>query len=152
MCRISYGSFRDLDEEIKKFHWSIFLFEIGSVPILWSQHVNMVLHIFFTLPLPQVPGHLKMDYVFSLPLLFLDAQWIQLLFYFNWKKAAIWMFLFVLLHWFYLWDWIFMKSCLLILKDCNCPVGKEYILKMEIKNNSSVNKKNFILCLLEIWN
>lgn len=58
------------------------------------------------------------------------------------------MFLFVLLHWFYLWDWIFVKSCLLILKDCNCPsVGKEYILKMEIKENSSANKKNIILHL-----
>lgn len=41
-----------------------------------------------------------------------------------------------------------MKSCLLILKDCNCPsVGKEYILKMEIKENSSANKKNIILHL-----
>lgn len=37
-----------------------------------------------------------------------------------------------------------MKSRLLILKDYNCPVSKEYILKMEIKNNSSVNKKNVI--------
>lgn len=35
-----------------------------------------------------------------------------------------------------------MNSCLLILEDCNCPcAGKEYVLKMEIRKNSSANKK-----------
>lgn len=39
-----------------------------------------------------------------------------------------------------------MKSCLLILEDCNCPcVGKGCILKIEIRKNSSANKKKIII-------
>lgn len=131
---------------------AIFRFEIDAVPtLLKSAHEHSESHIFHSSA--SLNSLVMSKWTKYFPLLFPVTQWLQLSSYFSWRRATVSVFVCFAASIWFVRHWIFVKSCLLLLEDCNYPcVGKEYVLRMEIWKNSANKEKNIIWHHLEMWN